>query len=51
MPSLGVPWLMAASTPLYRKAAAAKRIPVVANVIISNVPGPAGAALHGGSAR
>jgi WS/DGAT/MGAT family acyltransferase len=40
LPSLGVPWLMAAATPLYRKAAEAKRIPAVANVIISNVPGP-----------
>ncbi len=40
MPSLGVPWLMAAATPLYRKTAEANRIPVVANVIISNVPGP-----------
>jgi hypothetical protein len=27
-------------TPLYRKAVAANRIPVVANVAISNVPGP-----------
>ena len=40
MPSLGVPWLMATITPLYRKAAAANKIPVVANVAISNVPGP-----------
>ena len=40
MPSLGVPWLMAKITPLYRKAAAANRIPVIANVVISNVPGP-----------
>ena len=40
MPSLGIPWLMAAITPLYRKAAASQRIPVVANVAISNVPGP-----------
>ncbi len=40
MPSLGIPWLMAIVTPLYRKAAAAKRIPVIANVVISNVPGP-----------
>ena len=40
LPSLGIPWLMAAITPLYRSAAAAKRIPVIANVIISNVPGP-----------
>jgi diacylglycerol O-acyltransferase / wax synthase len=53
MPSLGIPWLMAAITPLYRKAAASQRIPVVANVAISNVPGPqmplylAGARLKG----
>ena len=40
MPSLGIPWLLAAITPLYRKAVAANRIPVVANVAISNVPGP-----------
>lgn len=40
LPSLGVPWLMAAATPLYRKAAEAKRIPAIANVVISNVPGP-----------
>jgi diacylglycerol O-acyltransferase / wax synthase len=40
LPSLGIPWLMAAITPLYRKAVAAPRIPVFANVVISNVPGP-----------
>jgi hypothetical protein len=40
MPSLAIPWLMAGITPLFRKAAAANRIPVVANVAISNVPGP-----------
>ena len=40
LPSLGIPWLMAAVTPLYRKAVAAPRIPVIANVVISNVPGP-----------
>jgi hypothetical protein len=40
MPSLGIPWLMATVTPLYRKAVAANRIPVIANVAISNVPGP-----------
>ena len=39
-PSLGIPWLMARVTPLYRKAVASNRIPVVANVAISNVPGP-----------
>jgi WS/DGAT/MGAT family acyltransferase len=40
LPSLGIPWLMAAVTPLYRKAVGAPRIPVIANVVISNVPGP-----------
>ena len=40
MLSLGIPWLMARITPLYRKAAAANRIPVIANLAISNVPGP-----------
>lgn len=40
MPSLGIPWLMAAVTPLFRKAIASRRVPVVANVAISNVPGP-----------
>lgn len=40
LPSLGIPWLMAAVTPLYRKAVTAERIPVVANVLISNVRGP-----------
>ena len=40
LPSLGVPWLMATILPLYRKAVATNRIPVIANVIISNVPGP-----------
>jgi WS/DGAT/MGAT family acyltransferase len=40
LPSLGIPWLMSALIPLYKKAAAADKIPVIANVIISNVPGP-----------
>jgi WS/DGAT/MGAT family acyltransferase len=40
MPSLGIPWLMARITPLYRKAVQADRIPVLANLAISNVPGP-----------
>jgi diacylglycerol O-acyltransferase len=40
MPSVGIPWLLGAITPLFRKAAASDRIPVVANVAISNVPGP-----------
>jgi WS/DGAT/MGAT family acyltransferase len=39
-PSLGVPWLMEAATALYGKAKVADRIPSVANLVISNVPGP-----------
>lgn len=40
-PSLGVPWLLEAATALYGRAKVAERIPQVANVVISNVPGPA----------
>ena len=40
LPSLGIPWLMSVITPLYRTAVASNRIPVVANLIVSNVPGP-----------
>ena len=40
MPSLGIPWLMSVITPLYRMAVETNRIPVVANLIVSNVPGP-----------
>jgi len=39
-PSLGVPWLLEAATTLYGKAKVADRIPQIANVVISNVPGP-----------
>ncbi len=39
-PSIGVPWLMEAAAKLYGKARVAERIPQVANVVISNVPGP-----------
>jgi diacylglycerol O-acyltransferase / wax synthase len=39
-PSLGVPWLMEAATALYGKAKVANRLPQVANLVISNVPGP-----------
>jgi WS/DGAT/MGAT family acyltransferase len=39
-PSLGVPWLIEAATALYGKARVADKIPQVANVVISNVPGP-----------
>jgi diacylglycerol O-acyltransferase / wax synthase len=39
-PSLGVPWLMESLSNLYAKARVADRIPAIANVTISNVPGP-----------
>ena len=39
-PSIGVPWLMEAATALYRRAHVADKLPPVANVVISNVPGP-----------
>ena len=39
-PSMGVPWLIEAATALYGKAKVADKIPQVANVVISNVPGP-----------
>lgn len=39
-PSLGVPWLMEAATALYGRARVADRLPSVANLVISNVPGP-----------
>jgi WS/DGAT/MGAT family acyltransferase len=39
-PSIGVPWLMESLAALYGKAKVADRIPQVANVVISNVPGP-----------
>lgn len=40
-PSLGVPWMMQAVTAVYGRARLAERIPPLANVAISNVPGPA----------
>jgi WS/DGAT/MGAT family acyltransferase len=39
-PSIGVPWLMSAATALYQRARVADKLPPVANVVISNVPGP-----------
>jgi WS/DGAT/MGAT family acyltransferase len=39
-PSIGVPWLLEAAASLYGKAKLADRIPGVANLVISNVPGP-----------
>ena len=39
-PSLGMPWLIEAATALYGRARIADRIPQLANLVISNVPGP-----------
>lgn len=39
-PSLGIPWLMQAGAMLYGRARVAEKLPVIANVVISNVPGP-----------
>ena len=39
-PSLGVPWLMESLSKLYAKVRVADRLPSMANVTISNVPGP-----------
>jgi diacylglycerol O-acyltransferase / wax synthase len=39
-PSIGVPWLMEALVSLVGKSGVADKIPLVANVAISNVPGP-----------
>jgi WS/DGAT/MGAT family acyltransferase len=39
-PSIGMPWLMEAAAALYGRAHVADRIPLVANLVISNVPGP-----------
>ncbi|TNF58507.1 MAG: wax ester/triacylglycerol synthase family O-acyltransferase [Burkholderiales bacterium] len=39
-PSIGVPWLIEAAASLYGVARLAERLPQVANVVISNVPGP-----------
>lgn len=39
LPSLGVPWLMSALASLYSRTRLADKMPPVANVLISNVPG------------
>ena len=39
-PTLGVPWLLQGLGALYAKARVAERLPAIANVTISNVPGP-----------
>jgi len=39
-PSIGVPWLAEAAVSLYGKARVAEKLPQLANLVISNVPGP-----------
>ncbi|MEK8033932.1 wax ester/triacylglycerol synthase family O-acyltransferase [Ideonella sp. DXS29W] len=39
-PSLGIPWLIEAARSMYGKARVAEKIPPVATLTISNVPGP-----------
>lgn len=39
-PSLGVPWLMSALVSLYGRARLADSLPTLANLCVSNVPGP-----------
>jgi diacylglycerol O-acyltransferase len=38
-PSLGVPWMMSALVSLYGRSRLADRLPPIANVVVSNVPG------------
>jgi diacylglycerol O-acyltransferase len=39
-PSLGVPWLMSALVSMYGRSRLADTLPPIANVVVSNVPGP-----------
>lgn len=39
-PSLGVPWLLSAGAAVYGRLGLAERIPPIANLVVSNVPGP-----------
>ena len=39
-PSLGVPWLMSGLVSLYGRSRLANKLPPIADVAISNVPGP-----------
>lgn len=39
-PSLGLPWLMSALVSLYGRSRLADTLPPIANVVVSNVPGP-----------
>lgn len=40
-PSFGLPWLLSAVAGLYGRSRLADRLPPIANLVISNVPGPA----------
>jgi WS/DGAT/MGAT family acyltransferase len=40
IPLLGVPWLVGALAALYGRRSVVDRLPILANVLISNVPGP-----------
>jgi diacylglycerol O-acyltransferase len=39
-PSLGLPWLLSAAAAAYGRLGVANRIPPIANLVVSNVPGP-----------
>ena len=39
-PSLGLPWLLSAAASVYGRLGLANRIPPLANLVVSNVPGP-----------
>jgi len=39
-PSLGLPWLLSAAAGLYGRLGVASRLPPIANLVVSNVPGP-----------
>ena len=40
IPLIGVPWLLGALASLYGRSGVVKALPVLANVLVSNVPGP-----------
>ncbi len=40
IPLLGVPWLLGALATLYGRSSVVDKLPILANVLISNVPGP-----------
>jgi WS/DGAT/MGAT family acyltransferase len=40
LPSIGLPWLLTGAAALYGTASVAERLPRLANVVVSNVPGP-----------